>query len=86
MGKEMVIKRTWEEFQAAGSLWFVNSILHLFGWVLAYEVDADGVMTRGVYPAHCKFRGFDEQAQDGGYRDLTNHIASRINDLKADVE
>ena len=35
----MINKKTWEEFRDSGLLWFVNTILHMFGWGIAVEVE-----------------------------------------------
>ena len=37
--KEMVEKKTWKEFRDAGFLWWINMILHTFGWSICIEVD-----------------------------------------------
>ena len=37
--KEMVEKKTWKEFIDAGFLWWINMILHTFGWSICIEVD-----------------------------------------------
>ena len=30
----MIKKKTWEEFRKTGLLWFVNVIIHVFGWAM----------------------------------------------------
>ena len=37
--KEPVTKKTWTEFREIGLLWFINTILHMFGWAIVVEVD-----------------------------------------------
>lgn len=81
----MIEKRTWEEFRAAGLLWWVNRVLHLFGWVVVVNVELDGKIS-DVYPARCKFRGFDTQSETEGFRQLTAHIASNTPRLLDDAE
>lgn len=34
---KMIQRRTWEEFKDNKLLWFINSILHLFGWAIVLE-------------------------------------------------
>lgn len=51
--KEMVEKKTWEEFRDTGFLWWINMILHTFGWSIYIEVDDDGEIIN-VYPARVK--------------------------------
>jgi len=72
----MVERRTWEEFRAAGLLWWVNRILHIFGWAICVELD--GVVITEAYPVHCKFRGFCEDSETEGHRALTAHMADEI--------
>ena len=35
----MVKKKTWQEFRKTGLLWFINTILHAFGWAIVVEVE-----------------------------------------------
>lgn len=35
--KNMVVEKSWDEFRNSGLLWWINMILHTFGW--AIEVD-----------------------------------------------
>ena len=48
-------QRTWTEFYNSGMLWFVNRILHVFGWVIVAEQETDtvGNIVR-VWPARTK--------------------------------
>ena len=55
---EMVTKKTWQEFRDTGLFWWINSILHTFGWAICIELE-NGIITNS-YPARVKFRGFDE--------------------------
>ena len=34
-------KTTWIEFKETGLLWWINMILHTFGWVIVLEIDKD---------------------------------------------
>ena len=45
----MIKKKTWEEFRKTGLLWFVNVIIHVFGWAIVVEVE-DGKIIDS-YPA-----------------------------------
>ena len=75
----MVERKTWGEFRKTGLLWFVNTILHLFGWAIIYDVDENFV--RDVYPARVKFRGFTGECNDEGYSKVTEYLAENINEL-----
>jgi hypothetical protein len=68
----MTDKKTWEEFRECGMLWWINMILHTFGWaiVLAFE---DGVVIDS-YPARVKYRGFSEDANTKGYIKVSKYM------------
>lgn len=74
----MIEKRTWKEFRESGLLWWVNKTLHLFGWVIAFD-------NGNCFPARSNLRGFTEEAQEKGFKDLTKHIADNIDALKEDT-
>jgi hypothetical protein len=80
----MIRPRPWEEFRAAGLLWWVNRGLHLFGWVICVEVDPGGVIQH-AYPARTKFRGFSEEDETRGFEDLTFHLAREAPALLDDI-
>lgn len=54
----MVNRKSWEEFRNSGFLWWVNMVLHTFGWAICVSME-DGKV-KDVYPARVKFRGFAE--------------------------
>ena len=54
----MIEKKSWEEFRKTGLPWYVNQILHIFGWSLVFEFNKDSFE---CYPARVKYRGFDEK-------------------------
>ena len=81
MSERMIEKRTWEEFRAAGLLWWANRILHVFGWAIVVEVDAGDGSISDAYPSRCKFRGFGEQAEGEGHEALSRYIAENAPDL-----
>jgi hypothetical protein len=88
--KQMVFKRSWEEFRASGLLWWINTSLHLFGWAIVAEVelDKDGKPTDAitrVFPARVNFRGFDAPATEQGYITLTDYLKKNIADLAVEV-
>lgn len=80
----MMNKRNWEEFRNTGLLWFVNSILHLFGWAIVYEKE-DG-MIKEVYPARVKYRGFDERTNSEGYMKISQYLENNISELRIEAE
>ena len=52
----MVTEKSWEEFRDSGLLWFINTILHAFGWAIVVEMDKGEIIR--CYPARVKFRVF----------------------------
>lgn len=79
----MVERRTWEEFRNNKLLWFINTILHLFGWAIVCDVEDDKVVE--VYPARVKFRGFDEKSNTEGYLKLTEYLVNNSKELLDEI-
>lgn len=76
----MINKKSWDEFRSCGLFWFINMIIHTFGWALAYEVDEEGKIVT-VYPARVKYRGFSENTNTEGYIRLSNYLKENIDDI-----
>lgn len=79
-------KKEWKDFRATGLLFFINSILHAFGWALVIEVEKETGEITNCYPARVKFRGFDEKSQDEEHIKIANYLAENAADLKKEVE
>lgn len=80
----MVGRKTWEEFRDSKLLWFMNTILHTFGWAIVVESD-NGAIT-DVYPARVKFRGFSEKINTEGYIGLSKYIKENCEELLKEAE
>ena len=80
----MIKRKTWEEFRNCGFLWFVNQILHVFGWAIVVDVDSDHVTD--VYPARVKFRGFSESVQTAGYRSVSMYLEENISEIVSEAK
>jgi hypothetical protein len=78
---KMVEERTWDEFGSAGLFWFVNMIIHVFGWAIVTLRDKNSGEIVRVFPARVKFRGFGEKDTTEGYRKLSMYIMDNINQL-----
>lgn len=79
-------KKTWNEFRNSGLLWFINRMLHIFGWAIVFQCDLseDGkevVKITDVYPARVKFRGFQQTLEAEGFVQLTQHMKDNINEI-----
>lgn len=81
--KPMVEKRNWEEFREAQLLWWINRILHTFGWAIVVQLSDDAIVE--VYPARVRFRGFQEEYETAGFIGLTKHLRSTIEDLERET-
>lgn len=82
--KEMVEKnkkKKWNDFKDSGLLWFINSILHVFGWAIKYEIDLDTKEILSVYPDRVKFRGFSEESNTKGYINLSKYMKENAEQL-----
>lgn len=80
----MVNKKTWDEFRKTGLLWWINMILHTFGWAITYEME-DGKVVN-AYPARVKFRGFDEKNNDKGYTKVSKYLKENIEEILDECE
>lgn len=81
MNKKPVTKKTWQEFRNAGLLFFINSILHVFGWAIVVEVDKDTQEITACYPARVTFRGFDENSQTEEHIKIADYLAENAKEL-----
>lgn len=75
----MIEEKSWEEFKNIGLLWWINTILHMFGWAIVYEVKDDNVLK--VYPARVKYRGFAEEMNSKGYKKVSDYLKENISEL-----
>ena len=78
-----VKEKSWKEFKDTGLLWAINSILHLFGWALVYEIK-DSEIQR-VFPARVKYRGFDEKSNIEGYIKVSEYLRENIEELSKEA-
>lgn len=81
----MIERSSWQELRDSGLLWWINRSLHLFGWAIVVEVDADGHVLES-YPARCKFRGFDEASETDGFGKLTRYLSESVPSLLQDID
>lgn len=81
----MVNRKSWEEFKENGLLWWINMILHTFGWAIVFEYENSKVVN--VYPARVKYRGFAEQNNTEGYIKVSQYLKDNVdNILKESME
>lgn len=77
---QMVEKKTWDEFRNDGLLWWINMILHTFGWAIVIEREYDETVTN-VYPARVKYRGFGEKNTTDGYIKVSQYLKENADEL-----
>ena len=80
----MINKKSWEEFRNSGMLWWINMILHTFGWAITVEMEDDKVID--AYPARVKFRGFGEKNNTEGYIKVSKYMKENCDQLLKEVE
>lgn len=78
----MVEEKTWNEFRQAGLLWWINMILHTFGWAIVIEIEKEEIVR--VYPARVKYRGFGEKQNKEGYTKVSEYIKAESENLAAE--
>lgn len=77
----MVEKKTWQEFRENGLLWWINTILHMFGWAICLKIENDGTVS-DAYPARVKYRGFAEQNNTEGYQNVSKYLLENMAELE----
>lgn len=76
----MVDKKSWKEFRDSGFLWWINMILHTFGWAIVVDIEEDGTISN-AYPARVKFRGFGEKNNTEGYIKVSQFMKDNVSEL-----
>ena len=82
---KMVNKKSWEEFKNSGLLWWINTLLHTFGYAIVYNYDEKGNIIE-VYPVRVKFRGFNEDINTIGYQKISQYIKDNAEELKKESD
>lgn len=74
-------KNPWTEFRNTGLLWFINTILNVFGWAIFVEFDPDTGECSNGFPARTSFRGFSEEINDEGYIKISEYMNKMSKEL-----
>lgn len=80
----MIEKKTWDEFRECKMLWWINMILHTFGWAIVVELNEDKILN--AYPARVKYRGFDEKCNTEGYIGISKFMKENAKKLLEEAE
>lgn len=81
----MVEKRSWQEFREQGFLWWINMILHTFGWAITVTIDDETKEIIEVYPARVKYRGFNEDNNTLGYQRVSKFMVENAEQLEKEA-
>lgn len=76
----MIDKKTWKEFRDSGLLWWINMMLHTFGWSIVVDVEEDGTI-KNAYPARVKYRGFSDKYNSTGYQQVSEYMDKESKEL-----
>lgn len=78
---EFIKEITGEEFRNSGALWYINSILHLFGMAITWNPETDELKANITL-----YRGFDEVSNDKGYKNLSRYLKENISELEKECD
>jgi hypothetical protein len=81
---KLVDRRKWEEFRESGLLWFINTILHTFGWAIVTNGEyneAGEFIVYEAYPARVRYRGFTESSNSKGYEKVSRYMKENADEL-----
>lgn len=81
----MIEEKTWKDFRESGLFWWMNMILHTFGWAIVVDVNENSEITR-AYPARVKFRGFDEKSNTEGYIKVSEYMKENVEQLTKEAK
>lgn len=76
---DMVDKKTWREFRDSGFLWWINMILHTFGWAIVLQTDNGKIIN--AYPVRVKYRGFNMKSTENGYIKVSEYMDENSKEL-----
>ena len=77
-----ITKKTWREFRDTGLLWFINSILHVFGWAIGLSPDPKNPDADFIASINrTKYRGFPETSNTEGYQKVSKYLKDNIDEL-----
>lgn len=72
---------SWHEFRMSGLLWWVNRILHTFGYTIICDYSDDTGKFNRAYPAKCTYRGFDNTIEKEGFELISKNFIEKGEDL-----
>jgi len=82
----MVEEKSWKAFKDSGLFWWINTLLHTFGWALVIEMDKETSEIIRAYPARVKYRGFDEESNSEGYKKVSRFMKENAEELEEEAK
>lgn len=82
---QVLDKKSWEEFMDSGMLWWINMILHTFGWAICCDVEENGRVS-AAYPIRVKLRGFGEKINSEGYIKVSKFLKNNADELLTEAK
>lgn len=76
----------WARFRAAGLVWFVNRILHVFGWALVFHVHLETGEVLAVVPERVQWRGFTGFDEQVGFEQVARFLRENAPVLYAEAD
>lgn len=84
--KDVVTRKTWDDFRASGLLFYINTILHFMGWAIVVEVDTETKLVTNCYPARVKYRGWDEKSQNEEHAKVAQYLANTAPNFPEEIK
>jgi hypothetical protein len=75
----MIKEKNWIEFKDSGLLWWINRLLHTFGWSIVYIYDEEGSFA-GALPAKTSFQGFSRESEERGFERIKKLMKEMVNE------
>jgi hypothetical protein len=76
--------KEWKKFQESGLLWFINRVLHTFGYAIVLRESDDGTVIE-AYPERVSYRGFPEESEDRGFKRISRYLLRNAEDLYEEI-
>lgn len=70
-------RTTWEEFYQSGMLWWINTMLHIFGWSIVVETNREDEAV-DAWPSRTEWRGFPKVTNDTNYERIDRFLHERF--------
>lgn len=86
MAKPVVTKKDWTEFRESGLVLVINQLLHIFGWVICFEIDSKTNEVTKCYPARTRYRGFSEEDVDESHKKVSQYLKDNIDDIYEEAQ